>query len=131
VRGDRVLFPDDTTPFEAGDIAVLMLPAGEYRRLVPLFARLPTHGRLSARAFFGEFVLDGGATAEDVAGAYGAALEPGEERLTVAELVARRLNRSLVVGDRVALGPITITVREIESGRVTKLGLKLNSETDE
>jgi potassium/hydrogen antiporter len=125
VRGDRVLFPDESTRFETGDVAVMILPLHEYERLVPLFARLPMHGPLSIRRFFGEFVLDGDALADDVAAVYGAELGSSERGLTIAELVASRLNRALVVGDRTSVGPITITVRELEAGRVSKLGLKL------
>jgi potassium/hydrogen antiporter len=125
VREDRVLFPDAATLFQPNDIAIMIVPIREYERLVPVFARLPTHGPLSVRAFFGEFVLDGDARADDVAAIYGAGLSPAEQGLSIAELVANRLNRPLVVGDRIDWGPVAVTVREIDGRRVSKLGLKL------
>jgi potassium/hydrogen antiporter len=130
VRGSRVLFPLAATRFEAGDVAVLVLPLDEFERLVPLFARLPTKGPLSVRRFFGEFVLDGDAVAGDVAAVYGAELPAAQHHLSLADLVANLLGRPLVVGDRVMLGPIVITVRELSGARASKLGLKLSPSED-
>jgi potassium/hydrogen antiporter len=116
----------DATPMQAEDIAVLLLPIGAYHRLVPLFTRLPSEGPLGTQKFFGEFVLDGEAQAADLATVYDAEIPAEVAGLTVSELLVRRLGRPLVVGDRVSLGSITLTVREIEAGRPVKLGLKLN-----
>ncbi len=124
-REGRLVFPDKKTEYTAGDVAVVIATGGNYEKLARAFARLPAEGPLSTQRFFGEFVLNGSARAADVAAIYGAALEPDEQSLTVAELMERRLNRKLVVGDRVAWGSITITVREIDHDVVTKVGLKL------
>jgi cell volume regulation protein A len=132
VRGQHIEFPDAHTVFEPGDVAVLMLPVGAYERIAPLFTRLPERGPLSARRFFGEFVLDGTARVGDVLMLYGAGkVERAEEDLSIADLLHIRLARQLVVGDRIRLDRVTMTVREIQEGRVTRVGLKLADEEAE
>lgn len=124
-REGQLVFPDKKTEYMVGDVAVVIAVGGDYEKLARVFARLPTEGPLSTQRFFGEFVLNGAARAADVAAIYGAVLEPDEQPLTLAELMERRLNRKLVVGDRVVWGNITITVREIDHDVITKVGLKL------
>jgi cell volume regulation protein A len=131
VRNEELVFPGPQTVFEAGDIAILLLPHGAHEKIAPLFARLPDVGPLSARSFFGEFVLDGGARVADVMTLYGGSKPArAEENLTIAELLDARLGRGLVVGDRLQLDRIAITVREIEDGKVVRVGLKLADSDD-
>ena len=131
VRERRIVFPDAQTVFEPLDMALLMLPLGGHPAIAPQFARLPDRGPLSARSFFGEFVLDGSARGSDVVTLYGGEeLRADEAELSIAELLRRRLGRPLVVGDRMQLGRVTVTAREIHDDTLTRVGLKLTDEAD-
>jgi cell volume regulation protein A len=85
-----------------------------------------SRGELTANAsFFGEFVVDPGSRASDLADAYGLRIEEAERALGMGELLAVRLGRPPVVGDRVEIGAFVLTVREMgDKGRITALGLK-------
>ena len=53
------------------------------------------------------------------------AIEESERELAMGELLAVRLGRPPVVGDRVEIGAFVLTVREMgDKGRITALGLK-------
>ena len=56
---------------------------------------------------------------------YGVSLPQHEVALPLRELIRVRLGRALVVGDRLSLGGLVLTVRDIdERGTVTQIGLK-------
>ncbi|MDX9887423.1 potassium/proton antiporter [Thauera sp.] len=85
-----------------------------------------TRGELSANAsFFGEFVVDPGCLAGDLADAYGLSIAERERRLSVGDLLLARLGRAAVVGDRVSIDTFVLTVREMSArGVITAVGLK-------
>jgi NhaP-type Na+/H+ and K+/H+ antiporter len=63
--------------------------------------------------------------ASDLADAYGLRIAEAERELAMGELLAVRLGRPPVVGDRVDIGAFALTVREMgDKGRITALGLK-------
>ncbi len=74
--------------------------------------------------FFGEFVVDPACPSDELAAAYGFALEAGEGELLLHELIRRRLGRPAVVGDRVRIGAFVLSVREMDGGHITGVGLK-------
>ena len=74
--------------------------------------------------FFGEFVVDPACPAGELAAAYGFALEQGEDELPLRHLMRARLGRPAVVGDRVRIGSFVLSVREMEKGQITGVGLK-------
>ncbi len=76
-------------------------------------------------AFFGEFSVDPGVAAGDLAAAYGFELEDGEAGLTVSALLLHRIGRPAVLGDRVRIGAVTLVVREMQAdGEVSLVGVK-------
>ncbi len=125
VRADQLLQVTPESRLAPDDVLLVLLPVASYGQLVPWLTRLPSEGPLAAQSFFGEFVLDGAAQVADVAAVYDVQVSDAELPLSLAALVSRRLNRPLVVGDRIKLGAVSITVREIEDGQARKLGLKL------
>lgn len=84
---------------------------------------------LTANAsFFGEFVVDPSALAGDLALTYGLSLEDDELRMSVRDMMRRRLGRPAVVGDRLVAGAFVLTVCEMGPGGViAAVGLKCPS----
>jgi cell volume regulation protein A len=84
-------------------------------------------GGLSAHAgFFGEFVVDPSCRAGDLALNYGFELSPDDAELDLKTLMLFRLGRGAVVGDRVSVGAIQLTVRRMDAaGNVVAVGLKV------
>lgn len=116
------LTPD--TRLRPGDSVWMIAPDEISERLARSFAG--SRGELTANAsFFGEFVVDPGSRASDLADAYGLRIEEAERELAMGELLSVRLGRPPVVGDRVEIGAFVLSVREMgDKGRITALGLK-------
>jgi potassium/hydrogen antiporter len=76
-------------------------------------------------AYFGDFVLNGDARMEEVAGMYGANVPPLAKGLTLAEFLGRRFHERCVVGDRVYLGAMELVVREMDGNIVGKVGVRV------
>jgi cell volume regulation protein A len=55
-------------------------------------------------------------------------LDDSELAGTTSELLCKRLGRPPVVGDRVRIGSIELTVRAMEGRRVSSVGLKLSQD---
>ncbi len=125
VRHGRPLRAPSATALEAGDEVWLLASPDQVEQLPQLFGRPDQTGRLALRNFFGDFVIDAEAPAVAFAATYGVPLNPGEETLTTAVLLLRRLGRRSVVGDRIDLGPLELTVRTMEGHRIRSIGLKL------
>lgn len=124
VRRGKLQTMDLDTRLAPGDSLWLVAPdelAGEIARLFT-----SSGNELTANAsFFGEFVVDPGALAGDLAMAYGIRVGDDELGLSLRDLMRRRLGRPPVVGDRVHVGAFVLTVREIGAGGVIgALGLK-------
>jgi len=110
----------------AGDLLAIVGPAGDEPPVSELLAPLADERRLTTAGFFGEFVLEGDARADDVIAAYGLPPLPMAERgATLAALIARRLHGRAVVGDAVTVGRLTLTARCVVAGRIVEVGLKL------
>lgn len=82
--------------------------------------------RLDERRYFGDFVLNGDAVLADLGAVYGFEVPAAHASHTLAEYLDRRSHGRVVVGDRAPLGTAAeLVVREIQDGRVTRVGLKL------
>jgi len=78
----------------------------------------------AARAVFRDFALDPQLPLAEVCEFYGLP-EPPHADLPVAAWMSEALKRPPVVGDAVALGSAVLAVREMEHGRITRVGLGL------
>ncbi|MEQ8515178.1 MAG: transporter associated domain-containing protein, partial [Chromatocurvus sp.] len=67
----------------------------------------------------------GDSPAADLAISYGLTLSPSQQEASVGELITREKGRRCVVGDRIALGPVSLTVKTMDGSRITSVGLKL------
>jgi potassium/hydrogen antiporter len=96
---------------------------------VPLLNKLfdPHRGpdRLEEHRYFGDFVLKGDAVLGELAAIYGMEVPAEHAKKTLAQYLNERSHGRVVVGDRAPLGRAELVVREMQDGRVTRLGLKL------
>lgn len=111
------LRPDDWIYLLARDIQGATLSGLLAAREAPAF--------LDDRVFFGDFVLNGTAPLQAVAGEYGQPVPTGMAHLSLEEYVRAKLDERPVVGDRVRLGKVELVVRQLEDGRITQIGLRI------
>ncbi len=126
VRHERPLLAPSATPLAAGDIVWLLASPEQVAHLTSLFGRQEQSGHLAVRNFFGEFVLDAASSAAALDATYGLDLAPAESSGSVGELLAARLGRRPVVGDRIGIGNVELTVRAVTAGRIASVGLKMS-----
>ena len=81
--------------------------------------------RLEEHHYFGDFVLNGDALLGDLADVYGLEIAAGDSGKTLADYLDQRFHGRVVVGDRASLGQAALVVREMQDGRVSRVGLKL------
>ena len=77
--------------------------------------------------YFGEFFLEPAAKVDDLAAAYGIEVPASAMGQTLAGFVLSYLERP-VVGDRLRLGGLELTVRRMEHEHIVELGLRLPHE---
>lgn len=77
------------------------------------------------RAVFRDFPLDPGSTVGAVCEFYGLPA-PVNPSLPLGEWMVTELRRAPVAGDVVRIGPVTLAVREIDAGRISRIGLGLD-----
>ncbi|NDW03137.1 potassium/proton antiporter [Jiella sp. 40Bstr34] len=114
---------------QAGDYVFLFISPRYPPLLDRLFAR-PAELSPDDAEFFGEFTIDPGARAGALAEAYGIRLQPGEEALTISDLMLSRLGGEADYGDRVSAAPVELIVRQTGlDGAVVAAGLSLEPES--
>jgi cell volume regulation protein A len=111
--------------FRAGDYVYVLARPRSLARLSMLFDPHVEPDRLEEHRYFGDFVLNGDAVAGELAAVYGFAIPKDAESKTLSQLLDEASRGRVVVGDRVGLGSAELVVREIEDGRVTRVGLRL------
>ena len=111
--------------FRAGDYVYLLARPKSLARLSTLFDPHVEPDRLEEHRYFGDFVLNGDAVAGDLAALYGFAVPAGAADKTLAQYLDQTFRGRVVVGDRLRLGGAELVVREIEDGRITRVGLRV------
>ncbi|MBO0663178.1 potassium/proton antiporter [Jiella sp. MQZ9-1] len=113
----------------AGDYVFLFISPRYPPLLDRLFAR-PAELDPDDAEFFGEFSVDPAAKAAELAKIYGFRLQPGEEELSISDLMIGRLGGEAEYGDRVSAAPIELIVRQTGlDGAVVAAGLSLEPES--
>src|SRR5690606_9485207 len=97
----------------AGDLVYIFVPDRYPRLLDRLFASRAEVDPEDAD-FFGAFAVAPDRPAADIEAAYAPGLSERELGLTIAELIGERLGGHAGYGDRVALGPIELIVRDVD-----------------
>ena len=111
-----------------GDIIAVFATPGVLPELNKSLSGAYTPGHLAERAFFGDFVLNGDALLGDVEQVYGIEFDELPPDLSLAECFAQRTKGRPVIGDLVALGPVTLVVRSMNGDTVAKVGLKMDAQ---
>ena len=111
--------------FRPGDYVYVLARPKSLARLSMLFDPHIEPGRLEEHRYFGDFVLNGDAVAGELAAVYGFAIPKDAEGKTLSQLLDEASHGRVVVGDRVGLGTAELVARELEDGRVTRVGLRL------
>ncbi len=125
IRGGKRIPPEPGLRMEVRDEVWLLVEPEDVEQLAPVFSQQDQQGQLASRNFFGEFTLNPDSPAADLARAYGLVLSEEEMKGSIGGLVTRRLGRRPVVGDRVTIGTLRLSVRKMDAGRISQLGLKL------
>ncbi len=114
VRDGQVL---DQPRLRAGDVVAMLAPDDAVGDLEEMFAPAPLAQ---------EFSLDADTTLADLRDYYGVEIPadatPSD---TVGQFLRARLHGRPAVGDRVALGRVTLSVRQASGGHVRRVGLRL------
>jgi cell volume regulation protein A len=112
---------------QAGDHVYLFTSPRNIRLLDRLFAS-PARLQEDDKEFFGEFYIDTGQPLGQLAQAYGVELT-ADPATPIGIFMLDRLGGRAEVGDRIAIGPIELIVRDTdENGAVTAAGLALSPE---
>lgn len=111
--------------FLANDhIFFLSLPS-ELESLDKMLVGMQENERLSAQAFFGEFVLTSRAKLSDLSMVYNFPVPPEMANWSIARYIFSKY-RQPVVGDRVRLGQVEFVVLSMRNQRLIKISLKLH-----
>ncbi len=109
-----------------GDYLYLLALPRDVALLDRLFVAPSGPAYLEEQRFFGEFTLDGAARLSDVAMAYGVSIPSGARpEQSLSDYLLWIFNNRAVVGDRVRIDNLQFTVREMEAGRITKVGMRV------
>jgi potassium/hydrogen antiporter len=122
-EGTPMPLPPEQT-FLADDHLFLLSLPGDLDSLDKLLVGMQENERLSAQAFFGEFVLTSRARLSDLSLVYNFPVPPEMENWSIARYIFSKY-RHPVVGDRVRLGDVEFVVLSMRNQRLIKVSLKL------
>jgi len=115
------------------DLLYLLVPATDpllQERFEHWLDTVGTVHPAAEQAFFGEFTVDAAAGMAELGSVYlGRAVADAESGESVASYLARRLRRRPSEGDHLEVGGLTLVVREMDGGRITRVGVRLPHDT--
>ena len=111
--------------FLADDHIFLLSLPSELESLDKMLVGMQENERLSAQAFFGEFVLTSRAKLSDLSMVYNFPVPPEMANWSIARYIFSKY-RQPVVGDRVTLGQVEFVVLSMKNQRLIKVSLKLH-----
>src|SRR5688572_15538224 len=127
IRDGQSMRPQYAGRIQAGDHVYLFTSPRNIRLLDRLFAS-PARLQEDDKEFFGEFYIDTAQPLGQLAQAYGVELT-ADPATPIGIFMLEWLGGRAEVGDRIAIGPIELIVRDTdESGAVTAAGLALSPE---
>lgn len=123
VRNKKWLPVEKNTKIEVGDHIWLMMRTDDIDDAALSFARQDQQSQLAMSNFFGEFIINPDASITELAFVYGVKID---ETGTVEELLKARLGKHPVVGDRIKVGALRLTIRRTEGDSIVMIGLKVD-----
>jgi len=125
LREDQPLLLKESHTLEPGDHVYLLASATDLPALDKLLVGVDEPDRLSAQAFFGEFVVTPRAKLADLGMLYGFEVPEDMANWSIARYIYSQY-RQPVVGDRVRLGDVEFVVLEMRDSKLTQVSLKLH-----
>ena len=111
--------------FQPGDYVYLLAQPKSLQAANKLFDAHQAPDRLEEHRYFGDFVLNGEAVLGELGQVYGLEVPDVHAEQTLSTYLDTLFHGRAVVGDRASLGNAMLVVREIQDGRVSRVGLKL------
>jgi cell volume regulation protein A len=111
--------------FASGDYVYVLAQPRLLVEANKLFDPHQAPARLEEHRYFGDFVLDGDAILGDLADVYGFEIPAAQAPKSLAEYLNELFHGRVVVGDRAGVGSAVLVVREMQDGKVRRVGLKL------
>jgi cell volume regulation protein A len=124
LRDDRLEATTRIATLVTGDRVFVIAPASQVDALNRAFIAPHHPDRLEEHKFFGDLVLDADAGLGDIAQFYGVEIPAGAEAVSLGDYLQRIFRKRPVVGDRLKVGRVEFVVREMQGGRVSRVGLK-------
>ena len=124
IRDENILTPAEANPVREGDYVYLLAPPEKAQALDRFFVDLPPPRRPDPE-LLGDFYVPGTATIGALAEIYGLQVAAAHAEVPLANYFADQLGRAVKTGDVVELGPIALLAHQVDSGRVTTVGLRL------
>jgi potassium/hydrogen antiporter len=109
----------------SGDHVYFLARPKDAARLGELFDPHAVPAHLDEHRYFGWFMLNGDAAVGDIAAIYGLTAPGDAPERTLHEYFSRKLHGRASIGDSVTLGAATLVVREMDGGKITRVGLRL------
>ncbi|MGM0631958.1 MAG: potassium/proton antiporter [Pseudomonadota bacterium] len=122
-RGRELLHPTGSTRLLADDMLCIVGHEHDLPALGRLFSEEPASD--TDRWFFGDFILDAEALLGNLAPVYGLQIPEPMQQQTIGQYLTQRMAGKPVVGDQMEWQGFVWTVADTESGRITRVGMKL------
>lgn len=123
IRAEQTLSVEESAKIEAGDSIWLLMRTDDIDDAAISFVRQDQSSKLALSNFFGEFIINPDAAISDLEFAYGVSIK---ESGTVESFLKARLGEHPVVGDRIKVGGLRLTVRRMEGDNIILIGLKVH-----
>lgn len=123
---DGKLLPRGRSTLQAGDYLSLLVNEAQFPDVERLLQSVKETPENIETAYYGALTLDPAAPYALLVDTYNVPVERRIVGDSIEDLVTAHLPKP-VVGDRLKLGPIELTVRQMEGDRITEVGLRLPS----
>lgn len=117
--------PHPELGFKPGDYVYVLAQPKLLPQVNKLFDPHQAPDRLEEHRYFGDFVLNGEAVLGELGEVYGLEIPGRHASKSLAAYLDELFHGRAVVGDRASLGSAVLVVREMQEGRVSRVGLKL------
>ena len=125
IRDGEWLLPDKKPVFNAKDTLMVLAKLKHVQKISEVLANDAEKSVLSNSNFFGDFVLNGNISLSDLDAFYTINLEGLDSKQTLAGYIGQRFHRRVVIGDRVQLDQLLLTVRQVnDAGEASQVGIK-------
>ncbi|SEQ68828.1 cell volume regulation protein A [Rosenbergiella nectarea] len=128
-RDNVLMHPRGSTRLRENDILCVIGRERDLSALGNMFSQTPPVD-LDQR-FFGDFILDGQASLEQVASVYGLTLTRADvQDKNLSQLMVEKLGRNTVVGDALQWSELLLTVAEKDDDTISRVGLRILEEEE-